>query len=173
MKEVSLMQGRFQPAMHNGHIAIVKGMKYRPCIAVIEGVGTGKNKTKNPLSGEERFNLITQTLEGLGYKNALIFIVPNGYTPDNIKMIEAQGYKVRDLHAGSDRLEDYKKKIDRANLSLNTDTKISLEYIETKRITSSTEVREAIRMNAFESFKSLMPESIWDQYNFLREKLKQ
>lgn len=171
MNEISLIIGRFQPCMHKGHLEMIKGMKYRPCIVMIEAPGTSKDKKKNPLTWLERYDIIHSALFS-EYGDEVVFMqYHNGYVPDIVSYLKDNEWNPRELVAGPDRIADYKKKVDRANESLNTSDKISLDYTEAKRIASSTEVRAAIRDDDYEAFKSLTHSRNWIHFNFLRERL--
>lgn len=150
---------------------MISRMRYRPCIVMIDAPGTSKDKKKNPLTWYERYDIIQDVLFPI-YGDEVIFLqYHNAYIPDVVSYLRDNEWNPKELIAGSDRLADYQKKVDRANQSLNTSDKISLEYIEAERITSSTEVRAAIRGNDFDTFKSLMHPRNWNYFDFLREKL--
>lgn len=173
MNELSLLVGRFQPCMHKGHLEMIKGAKYRPCVVMIEAPGTSQNKKKNPLTWAERYDLIQESLFPI-YGDEVVFMqYHNGYLPDIVSYLRDNDWNPKEMIAGPDRLANYEMKIEKANQALNTQDKISLEYTEAKRITSSTEVREAIRENDYVKYKSLMPKSAWKHFQFLREKLLQ
>lgn len=150
---------------------MIRDMKFRPCICMVDAPGTSKNKDKNPLTWSERYDIIYDMLYPIYGDEVLILQVPNGYIPDIVMGLRSDGYSPAELVAGPDRIVEYAKKVDRANQSLNTSDKISLDYIEAKRITSSTEVRSAIRSNDFETFKSLIHSRNWKYFDLLREKL--
>jgi len=165
------MVGRFQPCMHKGHLQMIKDMKYRPCVVMIDAPGTSQDKNKNPLTWDERYDIIQEALFPTYGDEVMFYEYHNGYIPDIIRMLREDDFDVKELIAGPDRIAEYKKKVDRLNQLLNTSDKISLEYVEARRITSSTEVRAAIRDNDVKTFKSLTHRRNWDYFDFLREKL--
>lgn len=49
----------------------------------------------------------------------------------------------------------------------------NVKFIETDRVTSATEVRNAIRSDDKQKFKELVPKELWGEYEKMRELMKE
>ena len=154
-KKVSLFLGRFQP-FHIGHTKIFNMMKYKPMILLVKGAKSSLDKNKNPLSVEYQKKLIKTMAP-----NAEIRVVANANLKAIIGFIEADGYKVSEILAGEDRMSRYKAQV--------TKYYPAVEFTETPRFTSATEVRNAIKSNDEATFKKLMPSKLYGEWNTLRK----
>lgn len=170
MKTGELFLGRMQP-IHNGHLKVISGMK-NPVVALVKGSISSKNKNKNPLDSSYQSKLLKKVAPGVK-----VIEVPNGYIPDIIAAIRSDhGIDITKIHAGSDRIREYKAQIERANKSLPDDQKIKVGFTEVGRDdedVSATQVREAIRSGDEKAFKAKVPKSIWGEFNHLQQLLKE
>lgn len=118
-KRVVFMIGRLNPP-HLGHYKIINKMKEyirknpklnleaKPIVVIIAGDKSSKDKSKNPLSVEERISFMKSSgkangVEFLTAKNAFVAL---GVIRDN-------GYEPIVIGAGSDRAGHYKKLLDK------------------------------------------------------------
>ena len=83
------------------------------------------------------------------------------------------GYDPHLIGAGPDRIDDYTKQIDYIKMSDIKD-KISdaLDIVETPRVTSGTEVRNAIEDEDFSKFKKMVTKEVSNLYNDLVTSVK-
>lgn len=164
MSTCDLFLGRFQP-FHNGHRAIVESMDEDRVIAVVHGE---KSSTKdNPIPVKKQVNMIKRVMRD----HATIIEVGNGYVPDIIQLIEDKLHmKVKRIFCGADRIGQYKAQINRANKNL--DVPLHVEFQETERMTSGSEVREAIRSGDRGAFKANVPRELWDEFTNLAEYMR-
>jgi len=165
--KVEVFIGRMQP-IHLGHIKIIKKMK-NPVVVLVKGAKSSLDKNRNPLSAEVQSRLLKKSIP-----NVKIIIAKNGYLPEIFSTLrEDLHLEATKLYAGEDRLDSYKKQIERANEKLDAPQKYNLEYVKTDRFTSATKVREVIRSGDEKEFKKLMPKELWDEFDFLQQELKQ
>lgn len=171
--EVSLILGRFQP-IHNGHIKIIRDFlkKYpnRVLIGIVKGVKTSKDSTRNPLSFEYQRKLI---LDSLGDLKSKVIVydkpLPNAYLPDIAEELRQDDYEIISVGSGADRASAYNRMIDKMN---SENESVDIKYIKFPRTyESATKVRESLRSDDYERFKSLTPKSIWSQYDILKERV--
>ena len=161
MKTVELFIGRFQP-IHNGHVKIIEQMN-NPMIIIVRGKNSCNDLIKNPLNEEYQQILIKKI-----FPNINISVSPNGYIPGILGYLRNKGIEVSCIYAGEDRILSYKNSLKEANQKMEKDKQFNTQLKETSRITSSTEVRTAIRNNDYNTFKKLVPESIYDEWDSLK-----
>lgn len=107
--------GRFQPPTA-GHYALLDQVKKYirdnpdikldpiPIVVVVDGKKTGKDKTKNPLSANERISFMT----GSGKANGVKFLsAPSAF--EAFEAVRKAGFEPIVVAAGSDRAEKYKE----------------------------------------------------------------
>ena len=160
MKEVELFLGRCQP-VHLGHAKIIAKMT-NPVIVLVKGNKSSQNRKRNPFSEEYQkklFRLLDPNLE--------IEVSPNGFLPGIISYLKEHGKKVTKIYCGADRIDSYRKAIELAN------EKYDIVFQETERNGSGSEVRTAIRNNDFETFKTLMPERLHQEFRNMKDILQQ
>jgi cytidyltransferase-like protein len=174
-KTCFIFPGRFQP-FHQGHLAAVKkaikeckGMK--PVIVIIKGKETSKDGEKNPLDAEYQEKLIKKV-----FPSIKILVADKAFIPAIIGEVrEKLGLETKAVVAGEDRINSYKKQIESANKSAaksDEHPQITIEkWIEPERITSATEVRDAIRTGDKSKFEKLVPQQLHSEWVKLREML--
>lgn len=164
MLPCDIFVGRFQP-FHNGHLAAVQKMEHNKVIVVVHGKKT--KQTENPIPAEIQVNMIRKVLGD----SATVIVAENGYIPDIIEMVrDTYRLEAKTLICGPDRIDTYMAQIERANRVL--ENKIDLEFKEADRITSGSEVREAIRSGDKKAFKANVPKQLWDEFTNLAEHMR-
>ena len=171
LKEVNLLVGRFQP-FHNGHLKMAKVLKEKndlPSVVVI--VNPGHNKSgKTPFSKDT----VEKFMRGIiqDEKDIVDFIiVPKGLIGSAIVKLLAKGYKANLVGAGEDRIDDYTKQIEYVKRSDIKDQMQNLELVKTPRVTSATEVRQAIKDEDYQKFRKLVPHAVEKMYTSLKSEL--
>ena len=164
LKPINVIVGRFQP-FHKGHLAMAKELKEEndlPSIAIV--VYPGHNK-----SGKSPFdeNVIKTYMESVvrEYPDVLsgFLIVSKGLLGIIAGEVRNVGYRIELIGAGEDRTDDYNKQVDylvKAGKEFPTTTKI----FKTKRIASSSEVRDKLKNEDFTAFKKLVPPCVASLY---------
>lgn len=165
--KASAFIGRLQP-VHLGHIKIIQGMK-NPIVILVKGKASSADKKRNPLSAQDQIFLLRKV-----FPNLRVVIAQNGYLPDIFADLrESANIEITDLYAGEDRIRDYQRMIERINTQLPSNKQFGVRFHKTKRFASATAVRKAIREDDYETFKKLMPEQLYDYYDWLKGKIAQ
>jgi phosphopantetheine adenylyltransferase len=165
-KPADLFLGRLQPP-HNGHAKIINSMK-NGIVAIVKGVLSSQDKSKNPLPYEYQKKLVNEISP-----ETPVIEVPTGYLPDIINEVRKLGKEVGIVYAGSDRIQGYQRQVDQANAKLSADKKFNVTFKESERVTSATTVRDAIRSGNQTAFRTNVPKAIWGEYETLRDYLKE
>lgn len=118
-KKIAVVIGRFNPPT-KGHYAVINsvikfidknkklGLEAGPAVVVIGGGKTDADKKRNPLSVEERLTF----MKGSGKANrAVFFTASNAFAA--FSMLREKGYEPIAIAAGSDRVDDYIKILDK------------------------------------------------------------
>jgi phosphopantetheine adenylyltransferase len=164
-----LFIGRFQP-FHKGHAAVIESMN-NPVVVIIRGAKSSTDKEKNPLTVEQQEQLIKTE-----FPKIPVFVSnDSGFVPAVVGLVEGKGYKVSRVFAGSDRIEDYKGQVARANKKIDSGVDVDhkpilIQFVETPRVTSATKVRNVIRANNFDEYRELMSSKLATEQVF--EELK-
>lgn len=113
LKPSVIVIGRYQPP-HLGHYAIFDMAKdyiskngevfEYPIIVVIDGEKSGKDKSKNPLSAEERVNI----MHGSGHASDVRYLIAKDVM-EAIEKLKDAGYDPVAVATGSDRGDSYVK----------------------------------------------------------------
>jgi hypothetical protein len=194
---VILWNGRAQP-WHRGHDAMIQLAKDRlkdvgaakVLIFIVKGDASSKNKDENPLNEAEQKQLIEAI-----YKNDSLVAVAPVPLPTSTSTaiwarIEPLKMYVAGWLAGEDRLQDYKKDIDRFNanmwvqdhatlpLKVNDKGTSAVEFIQTPRVMSGTEARSSAKTADFKTWVSnvcpahaLKDKEVIAMYNDIYKKL--
>jgi FAD synthase len=163
MKTAQLLLGRFQP-FHNGHLRIVNAMK-NPVISVVKGAKSSQDKKVNPFDLDTQLALIKLSVK----PTVRVITSPSGYLPDIIKQFADIGINITEVWCGTDRLDTYKKQIDRAGLIDQVDI---VEIDRAVDSESATAVRESLAEGNIDKFKKLMPQHTWYMFLQLSDILK-
>ncbi|MBN1861164.1 MAG: nicotinamide-nucleotide adenylyltransferase [Candidatus Thermoplasmatota archaeon] len=77
----ALFIGRFQP-FHQGHLLLLQQLKTRYELIII-GIGSSqyRNTADNPFSAEERYQMITESLDAAGIKDYHLVFIPDIHDP--------------------------------------------------------------------------------------------
>lgn len=118
-KRAAVMIGRMNPPTR-GHYKVMNAMKafirdkkelnldVTPIVVIISGGKTSADKSKNPLSAEERKSF----MESSGKANGVKFLIANSaFTA--LEEVRKAGFEPIAIAAGSDRVDDYLKMLDK------------------------------------------------------------
>jgi cytidyltransferase-like protein len=168
LKKVNMLIGRFQP-FHNGHLKMAKFLKEKndlPSVVVV--VYPGHNKSgKSPLN-EELIKKCMDSVVGEEKEIEDYIIVQRGLVGSAIVKLLDKGYKPVLIGAGEDRTDDYTKQIEYVKNSEIGDKMKDLKLVQTPRVTSATEVRNAIKDGDYQKFKKLVPPGVDKMYTALK-----
>ena len=157
--------GRLQPP-HNGHKKIIDGMK-NPVVVIVKGKKSGEDLARNPLDEEYQVKLMKMI-----FPDIPISISPNGFLPGILGYLRKQGMETTKIYAGADRIASYKEAINKANETMPEQyPRYNVVFQETERVTSATAVRNAIKSGDIQTFRKLVPQAIWGEWDTLRQKL--
>ena len=152
--------GRFNPPTVS-HMEIIQKMADensaigRMCLCVIvDGKETGKNVSKNPLSGNYRKEILKQHVPN----NVRVIVVKNPATL--FSKLKAKNINISTIYSGDDR--NYHRLCEWAGHNTN--------LIQIKRNSiSATQLRNAIKENNIQAVRSMAPE--WLDIDFVRRML--
>ena len=170
-KRVIIWNGRAQP-WHIGHDAMVqKGKKMLKqldadavYIMLVKGSASSKDKSKNPLSEKDQYDLVSSIYEGDPNVIVADKFPKSGFIVDLMEDLHDKGYKVAGWLAGADRIGEYKKILrafspslyiedhDYSPIDKDENGDVLVELIETPRIMSGTQARELALTKDFEDF---------------------
>lgn len=164
-KSVDLFFGRMQP-LHKGHQAIINSMK-NPVVVLIKGKKSSADKSRNPFNEKEQERWIKKV-----NPKVKVITYPTGYIPDIVNELRKEGLEVNNIYAGEDRINSYKKQIIGFNKQIPDEKKINVGIIKTPRITSATDVRQALIDNNIDKFKENMPKELWSEFDYMKNKIE-
>tara|TARA_R100001594_G_scaffold149102_1_gene205974 strand:+ start:3023 stop:6493 length:3471 start_codon:yes stop_codon:yes gene_type:complete len=177
-KRVIIWNGRAQP-WHLGHDAMVKKGKKALAdtgadaiyIMLVKGAGTSKDKTENPLSEKEQYDLVSAIYEGDPEVIVADKFPKSGYIVDLMEDLHDKGYKVAGWLAGADRIGEYMKTLrsfspslyledhDYSPIDKDENGDVLVKLIETPRLMSGTQARETALQSDFETwYSNIAPE---------------
>ena len=164
--KVSVFPGRMAP-LHIGHHQIISSMKFKPVVLLVKGKGTSADKNKNPFDEDYQEYLIKKC-----FPKAEVRVVGNANLTAISYHLRNAGLEVSEVFAGDDRLDSYKKMIERLNAGISDpNLKYEVDFHLTPRVTSATKVREAIKNNDEATFKKLMPRVLWPEWKTMKQKM--
>ena len=188
-EQVAVIQGRFNPCAHIGHLNMIKNA-HRLTGKRVFVVQIVSNNSKSPLKDEvvlEKMasEIVKHNPEICGWE---IFNADKdhaAFLPNIITFCRENGYEPSVLCCGEDRLNDYQKSLDRMNdpsmkeKALQKDPNAKLVDIlpEFEIIVaddrsggySSTKIREAMIMNDEEFVKANIPDYLYPYYEVMRD----
>lgn len=112
-KKAVVMVGRMNPPTR-GHYKVIDAMKAfirenpklnldaKPIVVVIEGAKSSKDKTRNPLTAEQR----TSYMQSSGNANGVTFLTASSAI-DAFEAVRRAGFETIAIAAGSDRAKNY------------------------------------------------------------------
>ena len=115
----AVMLGRFQPPTR-GHYKVIDSLKRfirenkhlnlqeKPIVIVIEGKKTSEDKSRNPLTTDERISI----MQASGKANGVLFLKA-GSAFDAFEAVRRAGYEPVAVAAGSDRAKGYLQLLDK------------------------------------------------------------
>lgn len=159
----SLFLGRMQP-IHNGHDAIIKMLKFKPYVVVVKGSKSSQDKERNPFD----FKYQSQLIKKLNPR-VKVMEAPTGYIPDMINSFRKDGIEIVEVLAGDDRISGYERQIASFNKQMPPEKQINVSFVKTPRVTSATTVRNAIRQNDLETFRSNVPKALWGEWDKMKK----
>jgi citrate lyase synthetase len=173
---ISLVMGRFQPINNGHHILFENTLKEYPnlhlLVGIVKGDNTSDNKEDNPLPFALQKNLILKSLTDDMRGRVSVFEKPflSGYLPPAIEELRKNDYEVSVVVSGEDRKESFVEMIDKIN---STNNSIDIIFFDSNDVNylpiRSTEVRKTIASNDFGKFKTLVPKSLWNYYEEMKE----
>jgi nicotinic acid mononucleotide adenylyltransferase len=188
-EQVAVIQGRFNPCAHIGHLNMIKNA-HRLTGKRVFVVQIVSNNSKSPLKDEDILNemayeLVKHNPEICGWE---IFNADKdhaAFLPNIITFCRENGYEPSVLCCGEDRLNDYQKSLDRMNdpsmkeKALQKDPNAKLvdilpefEIVVADDRTggySSTKIREAMVMNDEEFVKANIPDYLYPYYEVMKD----
>lgn len=155
----------FSRQLH-GHYKVISKMKEfirknpdlnlesTPVIVIVEGKKSSEDKTKNPLTADERIEF----MKASGRANGVIFLKSNsGFTATG--KIRDEGYEPIAIGAGSDRAQTYKENLDKF---FKTEQGDDIEHYiipGLDREESSVETKKAAKLLSVDSALTKMKDS--------------
>lgn len=152
-KKVAVVLGRFNPPTR-GHYKVINSaiefirknknlnLEATPVVVVIGGSKSDSDKKKNPLSADERITFMLAS----GKADGCIFIIaPNAF--DAFALIRQRGFEPIAIAAGSDRIHDYKRMLDKYFLT-PSEEEIEHYVIHVERDESAIEKDEQAKIAA-------------------------
>jgi len=165
----ALFVGRMQPLTIAHYNIIDDARKKYDYIFVI--IVAGKSKKNNPLTFKQRIELVYKAFEGK-IPMSHIIKAPNAFTPSIIDYL--QRYISKEKHknrfvifSGEDRANEYVNQIEKY---YNGSAQVNVHIIPRKEESiSATKVRKALMNDDISSYKRLMPHTLWDEYEELKQ----
>lgn len=188
-EQVAVIQGRFNPCAHIGHLNMIKNA-HRLTGKRVFVVQIVSNNSKSPLKDEvvlEKMasEIVKHNSEICGWE---IFNADKdhmAFLPNIITFCRENGYEPSVLCCGEDRLNDYQKSLDRMNdpsmkekvLQKDPNAKLvdilpEFEIIVADDRTggySSTKIRDAMVMNDEEFVKANIPDYLYPYYDVMKD----
>ena len=188
-EKVAVIQGRFNPCAHIGHLNMINNA-HRLTGKRVFVVQIVSNNTKSPLKDEDVLNEMAREI--LKHNPAIcgweIFNADKehaAFLPNIITFCRENGYEPVALCCGEDRLDDYQKSLDRMNdpmmkekaLQKDPNAKV-VEILPEFEIViaddrtggySSTKVREAMIVDDVEFVKANIPDYLYPYYDVMKD----
>ena len=188
-EQVAVIQGRFNPCVHIGHLNMIKNA-HRLTSKRVFVVQIVSNNSKSPLKDEDILNemaseLVKHNPEICGWE---IFNADKdhaAFLPNIITFCRENGYEPSVLCCGEDRLNEYQKSLDRMNdpsmkekvLQKDPNAKLveilpEFEIVVADDRTggySSTKIREAMIMDNKEFVKENIPDYLYPYYDVMKD----
>lgn len=188
-EQVAVIQGRFNPCAHIGHLNMIKNA-HRLTGKRVFVVQIVSNNSKSPLKDEvvlEKMasEIVKHNPEICGWEIFNADKEHAAFLPNIITFCRENGYEPSVLCCGEDRLNDYQKSLDRMNdpsmkeKALQKDPNAKLvdilpefEIIVADDRTggySSTKIREAMIMHDEEFVKANIPDYLYPYYDVMKD----
>lgn len=188
-EQVAVIQGRFNPCAHIGHLNMIKNAHKLTGKRVFV-VQIVSNNTKSPLKDEDVLDKISNEIvkhnpEICGWEIFNADKEHAAFLPNIISFTRENGYEPVALCCGEDRLEEYQKSLDKMNdpmmkervLQKDPNAKLvdilpEFEIVIADDRTggySSTKIREAMVMGDDELAKADIPEYLHPYYDVMKD----
>lgn len=188
-EQVAVIQGRFNPCAHIGHLNMIKNA-HRLTGKRIFVVQILSNNSKSPLKDEDILNkmaneIVKHNSEICGWEIFNADKEHAAFLPNIITFTRENGYEPVVLCCGEDRLNDYQSSLDRMNdpamkeKALQKDPNAKLvEILPEFEIViaddrtggySSTKIREAMVLGDEEFVKTNIPDYLYPYYDVMKE----
>ena len=188
-EQVAVIQGRFNPCAHIGHLNMIKNA-HRLTGKRIFVIQIVSNNTKSPLKDEKVLDkmaheIVKHNSEICGWEIFNADKEHAAFLPNIITFTRENGYEPVALCCGEDRLNDYQTSLDRIKdpamkekvLQKNPDAKLVNIMPEFDIIVSddrsggysSTKVREALILNDKEFVEANIPDYLYPYYDVMKD----
>ena len=187
-EQVAVIQGRFNPCAHIGHLNMINNA-HRLTGKRVFVVQIVSNNTKSPLKDEDVLNDMAKEI--VKHNPAIcgweIFNADKehaAFLPNIITFCRENGYEPVALCCGEDRLDDYQKSLDRMNDTISKEKALQkdpnaklVEILPEFEIViaddrtggySSTKVREAMITGDEEFVKANIPDYLYPYYDVMK-----
>lgn len=188
-ENVAVVQGRFNPCAHIGHLNMIKNA-YRLTGKRVFVIQILSNNTKSPLKDEDVLNkmahdIVKHNPEICGWEIFNADKEHAAFLPNIITFCRESGYEPAALCCGEDRLKDYQSSLDRLNdpiakekiLQKDPNAKL-VEVLPEFEIViaddraggySSTKIREAMVLGDEETAKADIPDYLYPYYDIMKD----
>lgn len=188
-EQVAVIQGRFNPCAHIGHLNMIKNA-HRITGKRVFVVQILSNNTKSPLKDEDVLNkmaneLVKHNPEICGWEIYTADKEHLPFLPNIMTFTRENGYEPVALCCGEDRFDDYQKSLDRIKdpevkermLQKDPNAKL-VEFLPEFEIIvaddrtggySSTKIREAMVMGDEEFVKANIPDYLYPYYDVMKD----
>jgi len=182
-KKSVLIIGRFS-GFHRGHVELIKSaVKRFPNHLIIVGIVTGKlsskNLEKNPFSFEEKKLTVEKILKKF-HIEPIILDLQTAYIPDVAEILKTNyNIDIEYIYCGSDRLNSYTAQgLEKMGIKVVCVERDESSTDDLTKSASATKLRNAVKNNNFEEFKTLLPDEldtdvVEDVWNILRAGMKE
>lgn len=188
-EQVTIIQGRFNPCAHIGHLNMIKNA-HRITGKRVFVVQIVSNNTKSPLKDENVLSkmaneIVKHNPEICGWEIFNVDKEHSAFLPNIITFCRENGYEPVSLCCGEDRLKDYQTSLDRMKdpmmkekaLLKDPNAKLveilpEFEIIVADDRTggySSTKVREAMVLGDEEFVKANIPDYLYPYYDVMKD----
>ena len=159
---MDLFIGRFQPITKT-HYNIIQQMEC-PVVCIVRGVKSSLNKTRNPFPLEYQKECLNILFGGTIH----VTTSTSAYLPEVVSSLRSSGFDITRVHCGSDRYEEYLKQMQRHNSSCSDPLVVELiQHTRTDNVSASF-VRESLRNSDFNTFRSLVPDLLYEEYERMK-----
>ena len=188
-EQVTIIQGRFNPCAHIGHLNMIKNA-HRLTGKRVFVVQILSNNTKSPLKDEDILSkmaneIVKHNPEICGWEIFNVDKEHMAFLPNIITFCRENGYEPVSLCCGEDRVGDYQSALDRINDPVNKEkllqkdpnaklVEISPEFeiiVADDRTGgySSTKIREAMVSGDEEFVKANIPDYLYPYYDVMKD----
>ena len=157
---VGIMIGRFQPVTkaHTSIIEKISKENKTGIIYLVKGKKSSEDKEKNPFDSDIQIKMLEKIIPS----NISIEIISSAFFVDELKTMKESKFVI---YAGSDRVKSYKS----FEKYLEDDKTLEVKEIKrTDEDISATKVRDSLKNDDLDTFKSLTPKNIHSMFNELK-----